>query len=181
MGSAGRQQGEREHPTARATEGSAHVSRTSNIPQGVRARLPPTPLYPCSLPPLPSSRHCPESHKKRGGSQGEEGRGPQQARELGERRPRPTPGAGWREAGHAHAVAGRRARGGGGTRVQFSAGAGGRCGSRAAVGGEPDAGAGSAPPAGECGCARPRWHTREPGAPSLGDASRAEPPRCCAG
>lgn len=57
----------------------------------------------------------------------------------------------------------------------------GAAGSRAAVGGEPDAGAGSAPPAGECGCARPRRQTREPGAPSLGDASRADPPRCCAG
>lgn len=56
----------------------------------------------------------------------------------------------------------------------------GAAGTWAAVGGEPDAGAGSAPPAGECGCARPRRQTREPGAPRLGDASGAEPQRCCA-
>lgn len=126
-GSAGRRQGESGHPTARTTEGSAHVSRTSSIPQGVRARLPPTALYPAHFLPFPAEGTVQRATKSEEGP-GEEGRGPQRAREPGERRPRPTPGAGWREAGHAHAVAGSRALGGGGARVQFSAGAGGCCG-----------------------------------------------------
>lgn len=101
--------------------------------------------------------------------------------------PSSTRGAGWLQARHAHPVAGLRALGGGETRVQFSSAGSGRgpepagaAGSRTVVGGEQDAGAGSAPPTpppAECGCGRPQLRTGEPRAQRPGHASSKEPPR----